>query len=101
MLSTFTIRLIHDAFAALNLLSTSIIPIPPFSILPIKVFLLILSLFFHKKLYISFETLLKKSTFGFCKIKALYNILEIAKVLMIVHFPNIVRFRFFQTLRIF
>lgn len=100
MLLSSKIREIQDTLAARNLLSISTIPIPPSSISPIRVFLLIISFFFHKKLKMSFVTSLKNPLSGLDNIKALYTSFDIANVLTTVHLPNIVKFLLFQTLRI-
>ena len=56
LLFLLTSRVTHAAFKALNFVSKSTKPMPP-----INVFLLILSLLFHRKLKISLFVLLKKS----------------------------------------
>ena len=78
-----TSRGIHIALRAWSLDSKSIIPIPPSKISPISVFLFILSVLFHKKLYfINFLS-------GYSsKILVIYISLDRASVLIIVHFPK-------------
>ena len=87
---------IQLALRALNFVSISTKLIPPLLIGLITVFLLILSRLFHKNLYMSLLMLLIVYSSGIGNTVAIYMSFEMARVLIISHFPNIVSFLFFQ-----